>query len=288
MSEIISFINLKGGVGKTTSAIALSECLRASHGKRVLLVDLDPQTNSTIALISQEHWRQRNELGQTVAQIFKDAIEGTQIFDINEAVLKDVSTLNVKDEGGCLDLLPSSIQLNAFQDSLFLISQRTHFAQSPIHMLLFAISDIAKNYDYIIVDCPPNLGNITMNGILLSDYYIIPTVPDSISTYGIPQIMAEIEKFKRCHEICRIRPMGILPTLVRKHLSLHDKMIKELQGKALYPPVFGSKVPNTIDAARSTDLDEKNPFKTFAQKYPGGLGKAYSLFTEEVIHYCES
>src|SRR5262249_32850330 len=111
---VVSLINLKGGVGKTTTTVQLAECLVSEFGKRVLVIDLDPQTNATISLIEEERWEELDEQGRTISQLFHDKLEGTSRFNIHTAIQKGVSNLGLAD----LSLLPSSMQLIAVQDRM--------------------------------------------------------------------------------------------------------------------------------------------------------------------------
>src|SRR6266404_9349663 len=95
-THILSFINLKGGVGKTTAAIAVAEFLAEEDRKHVLFIDLDPQTNASVTLISEEQWADMDEQGRTVAQIFADKLSPHEApkFDIDHAIANQVSTIN--------------------------------------------------------------------------------------------------------------------------------------------------------------------------------------------------
>src|SRR5580765_3034071 len=93
MAVVTSVINLKGGVGKTTLTIALAHYLAGEHGKRVLVIDLDPQTNATIALVNERRWRERDQAGQTLYQLFRDELDKTHLFSAREAILTRVSNV---------------------------------------------------------------------------------------------------------------------------------------------------------------------------------------------------
>src|SRR5690348_18497627 len=110
MAIVTSVINLKGGVGKTTLTVALAHYLAGEHNKRVLVIDLDPQTNATIALVNERRWRDRDQDGQTLYQLFKDQLDGTHVVSTQEAIM----TLVSNDARGVidLDLMPASIRLN--------------------------------------------------------------------------------------------------------------------------------------------------------------------------------
>ena len=195
MAIVVSTINLKGGVGKTQMTIALAEFLAWEHGKRVLLIDLDPQTNATVSLMDENRWLQQDQNGETLLQLFKDKLDRTSRFDVRKVIVKQVSNVG----GGIpsLHLLPSGLGLIEVQDALPLISAGRFFVTSPVTILKEAIQEVMNDYDFVLIDCPPNLGIITLNGILISHYFLIPCIPDILSTYGIPQIINRIDTFKQ-------------------------------------------------------------------------------------------
>src|SRR6266478_3320715 len=96
-THVLSFINLKGGVGKTTTAVAIAEILAQDHRKRVLVVDLDPQTNASVTLISEQKWAEMDRTGRTIAQLFADKLNQPHIppkFDVEQSIARQVSTIN--------------------------------------------------------------------------------------------------------------------------------------------------------------------------------------------------
>ena len=183
MTTVIATINLKGGVGKSTTTVAVAEMLSASFRKKVLVIDLDPQTNATTMLIGEDKWRTLNDEGKTLAQLFKDALEPDakeKLFDIDQAIQKRVSNI---DDVRTLDLLPSSLDLIDVQDRLAGMSSGRFYAENPTDLLRRATRSVLDKYDVVLIDCPPNLGIITLNGLRISNGYIIPTIPDVLSTY---------------------------------------------------------------------------------------------------------
>lgn len=227
MGKVVSIINLKGGVGKTTTTVQLAECLSSEFGKRVLVIDLDPQTNSTISLIDEEAWEGLDENGQTLCQLFQDKLDSTSIFKLSSALQKSVSNLKIKK----LDLLPSSIRFIDIQDRISEIPAKTGFALNPMEILKNSIHATIDDYDYVLVDCPPNLGFITRNGIEISDYYFIPTIADTLSTYGIPQIVKTIHRFSQERPL-KIKCLGLVVTKYDSRSSSHKR------GQAALPARF--------------------------------------------------
>ena len=117
MTRVISVINLKGGVGKTTTTVGLAQILSVEFNKKILVVDLDAQTNAATMLIGEEKWMEVNKQKQTIAQLFYEGVypRSEKIFDINRAILKGVSNI---DEVKLVDMLPSSLDLIDIQEEV--------------------------------------------------------------------------------------------------------------------------------------------------------------------------
>jgi len=291
-THVLSFINLKGGVGKTTTAVAVAELLAQEQRKHVLLVDLDPQTNATVALVSEAQWAEMDNDGRTVAQLFADKLNSSEPpkFDIEHAIARRVSTIN--DGIARLDLLPSSIRLIDLQDRIPMIALSGNFTTSPLDILRTALQPVMDRYDYVIIDCPPSLGTVTKNGLRISTGYVIPTIPDVLSTWGIYQIVDNVDRFAT--DIGRPIPaLGIIATKVQAN-NLHRRIIGDLRARRLgrfgeagtlpQPPLFENSVPQTVAVARAADVEAD--IRTFKGKYDGAY-VALSGLTEEVMQICE-
>lgn len=292
MTSVVSVINLKGGVGKTTLTVALSEFLAQEDGEDVLVIDLDPQTNATVALISQERWKRLDDSGRTLAQLFKDAIVGSSEFNPGTAIVSKVSNLH----GGidCLSLLPSSLSLIDLQEQVPLIPSITHYTVNPVEILSDAIKDKLDDYDYVLIDCPPNLGIITQNGLRISDHYLIPVIPDILSTLGIPQILKQVTNFSAKWPK-KPSPMGIVISK-RRAIGLHDTITRQLRGRAgqvipsstpptRYPTVFESEVGEAGKTAEAMEFEKE--INTVKQKYGYSLAyETYRKFTDEFKEAC--
>lgn len=252
MPKIVSFINLKGGVGKTTTAVNVAATLAKTKNHKVLLIDLDPQTNATISVIEQETWQERHSSGQTLFHLFDDMLNGTTRFNIDEAILTNVG--NIKG----LDLLPSSLYLVEIQDAIPDMDNKAYV--SHVDVVGNAISGIIDNYDYIIIDCPPNLGAITLNGITISDHYVVPTVPDILSKIGISLILNRIENFQKKKKTCEIELGGIIFTKIDYRTNLHKSTMAELRAGDLKEHIFKSEFPQRISVAEAP-IDSR-PFLT--------------------------
>lgn len=283
MPKIISVINLKGGVAKTTTTVQLAECLASEFSKKVLVIDLDPQTNATISLIREDLWEELDAKGNTLFHLFNDKLEKTSKFSIETALQKGVSNLKIKN----LHLLPSSTRFIDIQDRINEIPAKTGFALNPMEILKNAVHPVLKDYDYILIDCPPNLGFITRNGIEISDYYLIPSIPDTLSTYGIPQIIKTIHGFTKQRPLA-IRCLGLVITKFDSRSQSHERGKQTLPtrfGKIFSDlgipksPVFESIMPQAN--ATSESMEFTNTPVSFKQKY--GRSQSGGLYLYEYV-----
>src|SRR5262249_2723727 len=267
--------------------------LAEEHRKHVLLVDLDPQTNATLTVIPEEQWADCDQGGRTVAQLFADKLNPKEApkFNIEKAIVHRVS--KISDGIARLDLLPSSIRLIDLQDSIPMVALAGNYTVNPLEILKGAVQHIIERYDYVIIDCPPSLGTVTKNGLRISSGYVIPTIPDIVSTWGIYQIVDNVHRF--AEDLGRpIEPIGIVATKVQAN-NLHRRVIDDLKhgrlgrfaetGALGQPRLFESTIPQTVAVARGADVNAD--LQTFRGKY----GEAYlplRQLTQEIKSACET
>ncbi|HEU5440571.1 MAG TPA: ParA family protein [Ktedonobacterales bacterium] len=284
MPVVTSIINLKGGVGKTTLTVALAHFLAIEHGKRVLVIDLDPQTNATVCLISESEWKQRDETGRTLYQLFADQVKGSHRFDADDAIVRDVSNVGGGVRG--LDLLPSSLRLIKVQDRVTQLTDFESYERGPIFAMRDALSEFLPYYDHVLIDCPPSLGVVTLNGLAISDSYLIPVVPDLLSVLGIPPILDRVEHFAQCTRR-NVRALGIVISKMRVQTILHNEMLRRLREDFVerrFPPVFQTIVPESTRIAEAANV--LAPLNTLQQKYGnGGPYDDLSALTREYLSY---
>ena len=222
MARIISFINFKGGVGKTTCTVEIAVCLAAHHKKRVLLIDLDPQTNATFYLLEQAFWVDWVRRKGSLRDLFEDYIARKQTFRIDQAIVPDVAAGGLAVAG--LDLLPSHLSLITIDERLAGVSGFDRGLFGPQAVLKAHLADLEDRYDFILFDCPPNFSLVTQNGLFASRAYLVPTLPDYLSTLGIALIQRQVDRFvagmRRTFEVIgatydQPRLLGILFNRVR-------------------------------------------------------------------------
>lgn len=201
MTRRLAFINYKGGVGKTSLIVNVASCL-AKKGKRVLLVDLDTQSNSSIWLMRIERWNKINM--DRSGSLYS-------IFDPGENRIKDVIQKDVlKDNQGNpqlpgLDLLPTSFNLIDIENEYRIDPQKPHY-------LIFneQMREVQDNYDFVLYDCPPNILNAAQLGIFSADELYVPANPDALSLIGFTLMIEKLLLFYRRSAGFRTPEMGHL------------------------------------------------------------------------------
>lgn len=201
MGKIIAFANQKGGVGKTTSAVNIAASV-GILGKSVLLIDLDPQGNTTCGVGIN-----KKNLKSTSYELLIDEIDAAQA--VVETEFKNLS------------VIPSNISLAGAEFDLYQLDNREYRLKKQLET-------VKDNYDYIFIDCPPSLGMITVNALAAADAVIIPMQCEYYALEGLSQLMITIRKIKQLYnpdlEIC-----GILITMFNGRLILTMQVISELK-----------------------------------------------------------
>lgn len=278
MTKVISTISLRVGVGKTTISVGLAETLSALFRKRVLLIDLDPQSHATTMLIGERRWRELNERGRTLATLFEGAIPGGPGgFDFGTVLQRGVSNVGV---ARTVDLLPSSLDLIGIQDRIASAGAASPRTEIQANLLEGALGTGLSDYDLAIIDCPQSFGVLTLTGLQISNGYIVPTTPEPLSTHGIPQIVARVREFSEAagHPV---RPLGVVVTRYQGNSETHRKALRKLR-QVGNPPVF-----NTIvwHAERISHSAEHLAYpQMLRQKYRDGhLADAFRDLSVEIL-----
>lgn len=222
MSEIVSLANQKGGVGKTTSAVNLAAAL-AILNKNVLLIDLDPQGNATSGL-----GHNKREYNPSIYNVLLELMPLSK-------VIKGTSVQNLSVAGSGQDLIGAEIELTA--------------ALARESRLKGALSSIRNNYDFIIIDCPPSLGMLTVNALAASDKVIIPIQGEYYAMEGLAQFMEAISGVQRS-----LNPgLGVeggLLTMFDSRMVLSNQ-VKEEVGKFFGEAMFKTIIPRNIRIAEA-------------------------------------
>ena len=257
MCKVIAITNQKGGVGKTTTTTNLGIGL-ARKGKRVLLIDADSQGNLTISLGFQKP----DEIEYTLSDVLGKVIE-EEYFDPMYGIIQN--------EEGVM-LLPANIELSGIEASLVNVMSRENILRQYIEK-------IRSEFDYILIDCMPSLGMVTLNALSAADSVLIPVQASYLPVKGLEQLLRTIRKVRgKINSDLKID--GILLTMVDERTNYTKEIISLLEdvyGNKIH--LFRTKIPHSVRAAEISAVG----MSIYKYDGDGKVAKAYESLVEEVL-----
>lgn len=260
-ATVLAVVNQKGGTGKTTTCENLGVGL-AQEGKKVLLVDVDPQGSLTISL----GYPRPDDLDTTLSELMAKVMQETPLSS-GEGILHH-------EEG--VDLIPANISLSGMEVSLV-------NAMSRETILKQLIEPMKRQYDFILLDCMPSLGMLTVNALAAADHVLIPVQAQYLSAKGLEQLLQTVNKVRRQINP-KLRIEGILLTMVDGRTNYAkdiSKLIRETYGSKI--KVFGTDIPHSVRAAEIS-AEGKSIFRHDPK---GKVAEAYRVLTKEVVQDAE-
>lgn len=250
MTRILSVVNQKGGVGKTTTAVNMATAL-AAIGKKVLLIDLDPQGNASTGLGVEPAKRLKTSYQLLIDNLpIQDTIQSTQI--------------------PRLDLVPSNIDLSAAEIELVSIKQREY-------QLQFSLQSSTLHYDYVMIDCPPSLGLITVNALTASDSVIIPLQCEFYALEGLSHLLKTVKMIQN-----KLNPSltihGVILTMYDRRNKLTEHIEQDVRG-FLGKDVYKTVIPRNVRVSEAPS--HGMPAIIYDMKCSGS--KAYLELAKEMI-----
>ncbi|MEK3798892.1 AAA family ATPase [Peribacillus sp. FSL H8-0477] len=250
MGMILAIANQKGGVGKTTTSVNLSACL-AYIGKKVLLVDIDPQGNATSGAGIE-----KADVEQCIYDVLVDDVEASEV--IRETKVEK------------LYIIPATIQLAGAEIELVpTISREVRLKR--------ALEEVKEDYDYIIIDCPPSLGLLTLNALTAADAVVIPVQCEYYALEGLSQLLSTIRLVQK-HLNHELRIEGVLLTMLDARTNLGIQVIEEVK-KYFQDKVYRTIIPRNVRLSEAPSHGE--PIIIYDPKSRGA--EVYLELAKEVV-----
>lgn len=258
MRQIIAITNQKGGVGKTTTAYNLASAL-SKYNKKILLIDLDPQGNCSQAIGFDPTLSKR-----TIAELFTGESE-------LHKVIKKTNTKNIS-------LIPANLHLAMVES--FLIHQNNQFDPKILKEKLDCKE--ANLFDYIIIDCPPSLGLLSLSGLIAANSLIIPVQCEFFALDALAQLLSTIHTVQQSHNP-NLEIMGILLTMFDNRTKFSTEIASEVR-QSFKDKVFTTYIPRNVNISEA--INAGMPVSDFKPKSAGSL--AYAALAREVLEFNES
>jgi cellulose biosynthesis protein BcsQ len=296
MARIISTVNMKGGVGKTTLTVNLATCLAKHFQKRVLVLDLDSQISATLSLMAPHDFAKTRKKSKTLSYLLENAIQPNPYskLDIFDIICPEICGI----EG--LELLPGDIELY----DEYLVSEKLHQQASETDTPNFEavwnkfegslikdiLDPVLNEYDFIILDCAPGYNLLTRSGIAASDFYLLPARPEPLSVVGMQLLERRITRLKESHKASdvplNINLIGVVFILSGGGLMsrYYNQVMRRVQTDFQPQQLFQQSIPMDVNVAKAVDT-----FMPVVTSMPNTAGsKAFVKLTQEFLQKIDS
>jgi len=288
MGFVLTTVNMKGGVGKTTLTVNLAASLAKHYSKRVLILDLDSQISATLSVTAPHEFaklrKNRKTLSYLIDKVIRPYIQ--RKYSTEDMLVPSLCGI----EG--LDLLPGDIELY----DEYIVSETLHkktvtdpdlnFSNVWSHfervLMTSILEPVIDQYDFIFLDCPPGYNLLTRSGIVASDFYLLPARPEPLSLVGIQLLERRIAKLKKTHYIENdLSLLGIVFILSGGTFSsrYYQQVIQRVEADFDKSQVFDRRIPMDVNVAKA--VDSFSPVVVATPNSPGA--KAFVKLTEEFL-----
>jgi len=289
MGYIISTVNMKGGVGKTTLTVNLAACLAKYHDKRVLIVDLDTQISATLSMMSPSDFAKLRRDQRTFRQLVKKAINpaASSAFPIQDIIIP--YACNVPK----LHLLPGDIDMyDEFSVSEMIYEKAVYREQISFEtvwnrferiLIDGILKPIIPEYDYIILDCAPGYNLLTRSALTASHFYLLPARPEPLSLIGIQLLERRLAKLREVHQDenpLDIEMLGIVFTMAGGFIGRYYRQVmNRVRTDYSEAKLFKTRIPSDVNVSKSVDN-----FLPVILAHPHSRGsKAFQKLTDELL-----
>lgn len=278
MSKVITIINMKGGVGKTTLSVNIAYVLAKFHDQKVLLIDIDPQFNATQYLVEQsniiDHFKTKKTVYDILMPVREEDVTLSAKKKTSKAkpeVLGEYLINIVKyDNGSTLDLIPSSLKLINFETTKRGVENR----------LKKFISEKCKHYDFVIIDCPPTLSILTLSAYLASEHYLIPIKPDYLSSLGLPLLERGLEEYEELYGHS-LNLLGIIFTMINLRPKVTEEIMEEIKGSGRH--CFDNSSTHSTRVAESVESNISSLVKFYTQGSSQRYSREFKAIVDELL-----
>ncbi|MBV9563329.1 MAG: ParA family protein [Bradyrhizobium sp.] len=285
-AKIVTVVNMKGGVGKTTTVIALAETLAAVDNAKVLVIDLDAQASASYSIAGDRVLADLIQNDRTIDAYFEACLVHNQPIPLMDLIHHNASSITHRSAAPLpISLLASSVNLRVTEREIVYALTERGYGMNAIEAratkrLETDLLSASREFDYIIVDCAPGISAFTAAAVSLAELVIVPTIPDYLSTYGMQAFVRRVFPELAAGSNSRHKPHVLISRKkpVKDQQAYHDLLRQYAARQESEFCLFETVIPD--NQAVSTSVGKHH--KTYLQKYPVPLSRSYGQLADEV------